>query len=72
MRLHKNVVAERESFVLEFVNNQPKATVKEINSALTTKYGKQMSPNRILQLRKPARTLALNGTLTVLGANNGQ
>jgi hypothetical protein len=55
MRLNRNVVKEREAFVTNFCTSNVKATIREVQAAVTAKYVKQMSPNRILQLRKAAR-----------------
>jgi hypothetical protein len=54
MRLKRELVAERESFLKELFKNEPKTSAKDANEALKTKYGKYMRLQRVYDIKKEA------------------
>lgn len=56
MRIPKNEVTIREAFLTDMLKTEGNMTVREIQEKLVAKFGKQMNPKRVLQLRHTALT----------------
>jgi hypothetical protein len=60
MRLKREEVAVREQFVTEAFKADPTLTVRAVQTKLAEKFGKQMRPGRVLELKK-----ALEGPVVI-------
>jgi len=64
MRLSRELVAKRESFVKDLFKAEATMTAKAANERLATEFGKRMKLGRIYQLRKEVSCTEA-GTLAV-------
>lgn len=51
MRLKREEVAKREGFLKELLAQDPKLTIRSAQTKIKEKFGRQMRPHRILQIR---------------------
>lgn len=58
-RLSKEVVATREAFLVEEFKKQPELSVRAANELIIAKFGKQMRPKRILEIRRGLELIKL-------------
>ena len=58
MRLSKNVVQERESFLTEIFKSDPNTTAKTANESLKAKYGTYMRLQRVYEIKRDSAKVA--------------
>ena len=63
MRLPSKLDAERQTFVSELFRRYPDLTIRAAQQQVIDKYGRQMRPRRLLDLRKQAREVNLSQNL---------
>lgn len=51
MRLKREDVANRENFLTELIKADPKLTIRAAQEKIKEKFGRQMRPHRILQIK---------------------
>jgi len=66
MRLKKEEVSNRENFLVELVKQDPTVTIRAAQEKIKEKFGRQMRPHRILEIKDAVKDAVKAGTPVVL------